>query len=226
MSAEISRADILGWDVRTWSPAVDRWSAAIAGRPAPLRCLEVGAGPGGPSAWLALQGHDVVCSNLTDAEASARPLHERLGVAARVEYREIDLSRTIPYRDEFDVVVFKSVLGGLGDLATARRAMDEIRAALRPGGVLLWAENIRGSWLHRAARALRGRTGAWRYPTLGELRELLDGFSAVDVHVGGVLAVLGPTERLRAGLAAVDRAAVDRVTPAGWHYMAYGTATR
>lgn len=224
-----TRADVLGWDVRTWSPALERWEREVGEAPPRLRCLEVGAGPGGPTLWLASRGHEVVCTNLANTEGQAAPLHRRFGVQDRVEYRDIDLREGLPYRDEFDVVVFKSVLGGLGDdLGFARDVIDEIRAALRPGGVLLFAENIRGGLVHRAARALayRVRGTSWRYPTLDELRGLVTRVGEADLAVGGVAAVLGPTERVRRVLAGADRAALDRLTPERWHYMAYGVARR
>lgn len=224
-----AHADILGWDVRTWSPALDCWAAAIGERAAPMRCLEVGAGPGGPSLWLASLGHEVVCTNLADTEAQAAPLHRRFGVGHRVEYRDIDLREGLPFRDDFDVVVFKSVLGGLGDdPAFARDVMAQIHAALRPGGHLLFAENTRGGMLHRGARRLayRIRRSSWRYPTLAELDGLLAGYRDVRMRVGGVAAVFGPTEGIRDVLARLDRAVLERLAPRDWHYMAYGTARR
>ncbi len=229
--------DVVGWDVRTWSRAVEFWEQALQafvsmGDDRSLDVLEIGAGPGGPSAWLAAKGHRVVTSNLDNTEQLARPLHERLGLADRIEYRDLDLLAGLPYRGAFDVVVFKSVLGGLGgeDSALARRAIAEIHAALKPGGLLLWAENLRGNVGHRLARGIayrvrRART--WHYLPLGRLRSLLTGaFVDVEVRVGGVLAVLGTSERARDRLARVDQAVLDRVLPASWHYMAYGSARR
>jgi SAM-dependent methyltransferase len=224
-----TRADILNWDVQTWSAALDEWEPVVRSAPPTLRCLEVGAGPGGPSLWLAEQGHDVVCTNLRQTREHALPLHERFDVDRRVEYRDIDLREGLPYRDEFDVVVFKSVLGGLGDdPAFARSVIAEIHAALKPGGVLLFAENIRGSIVHRAARSLayRVRGSSWRYPTLAELRGLLDIFDDLRLRTNGVAAVLGPSERIRTALAGLDAAGLVRLTPARWHYMAYGVARR
>lgn len=223
--------DIVGWDVRTWGPAVDAWERALESLPSgPLDVLEVGAGPGGPSLWLALKGHRVVTSNLGQTEAQARPLHERYGVADRIEYRDLDLTSGLIAPASFDVVVFKSVLGGLGsaDPALPAMALDAIRTALRPGGVLLWAENLRGNWLHRTARAVAYRirgVAIWQYLPLRRLRELLEArFTEVDMNVGGVLAVLGTSESARDRLARADQACFDRIVPASWHYMAYGSA--
>jgi len=227
---EPSPADVLGWDVRTWAPALHIWDRALTDLGgAPLRALEVGAGPGGPSVWLAMKGHRVLCTNLAATESMARPLAERFGVVDRIEFRDVDLLEGLPHREEFDVVVFKSVLGGLGDdPANARAVIEDLRLALRPGGLLLFAENIRGCWLHRLARraAMRARGTSWRYPTLRELREILGGFAEVELHTRGVLAVLGVRESQREALARIDEAVLDRVVPPALRYMAFGVARR
>lgn len=218
--------DIVGWDVRTWSKAVDFWQSQIDPAPPVLECLELGAGPGGPSLWLALQGHHVICSNQDSTEAFAGPLHARYDYPGTIEYRDVN-ARDIPYESQFDIVVFKSVLGGVGGAADQERTMAGILRALKPGGRLLFAENIRGTVMHRAARAAmnRRRHANWQFNPLHRMRELLSGFSSVELHTNGVLAVFGPSESQRRALAGADRALV-RITPEGWRYMAYGVATK
>jgi len=228
-------ADILGWDVRTWSRAVEAWQAplrraALRHPDRPLQTLELGAGPGGPSLWLAAQGHQVTCTNYDNTELLARPLHERYGVTDRIEYRDLDVLSAAPEADRYDVIVFKSVLGGLGgdDASRAATAMAWIFASLRPGGTLLFAENIRGTWGHRLARsvAYRVRGASWRFLPLRELRAHLAPFESVELTASGFLAVLGTTESARDRLARADEALFDRIVPASWHYMAYGSALR
>jgi len=228
-------ADIVGWDVRTWARAVEAWRRALARAEArqpgrPLEALELGAGPGGPSLWLTLKGHHVTCTNYDNTELLARPLHERYGVADRITYRDLDVLSSTPDSERYDVIVFKSVLGGLGgeDASRAAAAMAWIRASLRPGGTLLFAENIRGTWGHRLARriAYRVRGASWRFLPLSELRAHLAGFESVELAEGGVLAVLGTTESKRDVLAKVDQAFLDRIVPRSWHYMAYGSAMK
>lgn len=220
--------DVVGWDVRTWSTAFQFWDAALGAPVAPLRCLEVGAGPGGPSLWLALRGHRVVCSNYSDTESLARPLHERYGVTDMVEYRDVDVT-DIPWENEFDVIVFKSVLGGIGsDPGLAASAITQIHKALKPGGRLLYAENARGTVFHRLARtiAYRVRQARWRFLPVTELRGLLSIFASHELHTTGVAAMFGTSENARRRLAAIDDAVLIRVTPPGWRYVAYGVATK
>ncbi|WP_309620521.1 class I SAM-dependent methyltransferase [Salinibacterium sp.] len=217
--------DVLGWDVRTWSAAVEFWERALPPTATPLRCLEIGAGPGGPSLWLALRGHTVVCSNLANTAAMASPLHHEYGVSAQIEYRDIDVT-AVPYENHFDVVIFKSVLGGVGSLQG--EAMAQILRSLKPGGLLLFAENIRGTIFHRLARAIayRLRGTSWHYLSLAQMTSLLSGFSSVEIHTTGVFALFGNTESRRRKLASFDRHVANRLVPRSWKYVSYGSATK
>lgn len=223
-------ADVAGWDVGTWSTAVRFWEQAVEPMGGPLDVLEVGAGPAGPSLWLALQGHRVLTSNLDHTETLARPLHERHGVVDRVEYRDLDVA-SLPFADRFDLVVFKSVLGGIphGGRELQRGALQQIHRALKPGGRLIFAENLRGTPLHRIARTLAYRRRGvpkWQYLTLRDLREFLVDFRDVELRTTGFLALFGRSEEQRRSLARADDAFWNRAVPASWHYVVYGTAVK
>lgn len=219
--------DIVGWDVRTWSTAVEFWESQLGSSDAPLDAMEVGAGPGGPSLWLALQGHTVLCTNYHDAAGQARPLHERYGVSG-ITYQDVDAT-DIPFENQFDLIVFKSVLGGVGSQFEAQqRAVNGMLRALKPGGRLLYAENLRSTWLHRAARAIayRVRKSSWRFMSVKEMHTLLAGFESHELYTTGSLALFGVTEGQRRALAAVDDAVFNRLTPSRWRYVSYGIATK
>ncbi|MFM9877404.1 MAG: class I SAM-dependent methyltransferase [Rhodoglobus sp.] len=228
-SFEIPVSDILGWDVSTWSPALAHWSAAIATQDRPLECLEIGAGPGGPSLWLASLGNNVVCSNVSNSAELARPLHSRYPAIEGIEYSDVDALH-IPWVGRFDVIVLRSVLGGIhpADLPTLKLVIAEILVALKPGGRLLFAENVRGTVLHRLARAaaVGRRSGSLRYPSVAELRSILNGFSSSEIKTTGVLALFGIRESHRTALARADVALFNRLVPSTWRYVAYGSATK
>ena len=217
--------DIVTWDVRTWSTAALYWEAVLpTGRK--LRCLELGAGPGGPSLWLALRGNDVLCTNWQNTEEQARPLHERYG-ASGISYQDVDATK-IPFENEFDLIVFKSVIGGVGTKADQDAAMRGIHRALKPGGTLLFAENLRATIFHRLARAIayKVRGTSWRYVTVKELRPHLAQYASHDIRTTGFVSMFGPGERVRNVLAAADERVFNRIIPESWHYVSYGSATK
>lgn len=163
--------DILQWDVKSWSVALRFWESRVDWDRVDT-VLELGGKGGGLSLWAALKGKKTVCSDIKDVKISASALHEKYGVGHLVEYRDIDAT-DIPYENYFDLVVFKSVIGAVGrvnGIASQQKAFDQIHKVLRPGGVLIFAENLTASALHRK---LRGRdtswAGTWKYVTQKEL---------------------------------------------------------
>lgn len=195
----------------------------------PLDCLELGARGGGLTLWMARAGHRVICSDLEKSEGRARPLLERYGITSGVTYQDIDAT-AIPYDDHFDRIVFKSVLGGIGSndsIERQRCAVQSIHRALKPGGKLLFAENLAGSPLHEYLRRRFVQWGErWRYPTLAEMRGFLEPFRDVRYGTTGFLGTFGRSESQRSVLAALDDVALNRVVPEQWHYIVYGVATK
>ncbi len=221
--------DIVGWDIRTWSKAVVFWDQKIDSNRPGLKCLEIGAGGGGLSLWLALKGHRVVCSNVRDSEQRASGLHRKYGISPNVEYQDIDATN-IPYENHFDVVVFKSILGGIGrdSKALQQKAMEQVFKALKPGGRLLFAENNCGTKLHKLARevAWAARGSSWRYVSVADIKDYLKDYTSYELHTTGVAAVFGLTEQQRQSLTSVDEMILNRIFPKSWRYMIYGMAIK
>lgn len=68
-----------------------------------------------------------------------------------ITYQDIDATQ-IPYENEFDIIVFKSIIGGIGrndNKEIQQLVFNQIYKALKPGGQLLFAENLSASPLHR-----------------------------------------------------------------------------
>jgi SAM-dependent methyltransferase len=220
-------ADIIQWDVRNWSRAIAYWDRAVDW-PSVETCLEVGGGEGGLSLWMAAKGKHVICSDLKDTQLKAAPNHRRYGLDALVEYRDVDATN-MPFENHFDVIAFKSVLGGIGrgGKHVQQKVIDEILKALKPGGKLLFAENLVASKLHGMLRRRFVRWGRdWRYVTIAEMREFLRNYSHVELRTTGVLGTFGRSERQRRALGAFDQRVLNHLTPAGWQYIAYGTAQK
>lgn len=221
--------DIVQWDATNWAEALRYWERAIDWRGAARKCLELGAGGGGLSLWLALKGQDVVCSDLNGVGEKALELHDRYRVRPSIRYEAIDALR-IPYEGCFDVIVFKSMLGGIGrddNKARQAAAMSEIRKALRPGGKLLFAENLSGAPFHRWARQSFVAWGkSWRYVSIAEMKEFLMDFASFDLRTTGVMGLFGRTEGQRNALGWIDQACLKALVPPSCRYIAYGVATK
>jgi SAM-dependent methyltransferase len=224
------REDIVGWDVVNWSRALDFWESRPGFAPAGARALELGCGGnGGMSLWLATKGCRVLCSGYQGVQEAARTAHRAYGVERLIEYATVDAC-AIPYRGEFDLVCYKSMLGRIvedGPLEVARDVVAQILKALKPGGKLLFAENLAATRLHHALRQRWG-TGKnrWRYFTVEELIELHAGFAAFEHTTFGFTGCLGRTEGQRRLLGRLDGRLFDRSVPAGWRYILAGVATK
>ena len=217
--------EVLQWEVRSWARALPLWKRYLPAK-RPLRALGIGEREGGLCLWLACQGIDVVCSDLGPLPESTALLHARYGVTDRVEQAQADVTALDFPDGSFDVVVFKSVIGALGSKDAQVQALKEIHRVLRPGGVLLFAENLHGTSLHRW---LRKRFVAWdhywRYLDPVADRDLFQPFAKLDDGTTGLIANLGRTEGQRDLLARLDSVLAPLV-PSTQRTIWYGVAVK
>ena len=228
--------EYLKWDIATWQRALYHWDAVLerhleagaSARVGGLTALEVGARDGGLTLWLCEKGigAEVVCSDLPGPTEHAYELHRRYGVSPQVEYRILDACDLDVPDESFDVVMLKSVLGGIGEAggyAAIEQAMSELWRVLRPDGLLLFAENQLGSQLHQLGRrAARNWGGRWYYLSLTELDGLLSRYATSQVKTYGYFSCV---KNDFAPFAAMDRL-VCRTSCSPRHYMAYGHAVK
>lgn len=216
--------DVFQWEVRSWSRALPLWQAHLPPK-RPLQALGIGEREGGLSLWLALQGIHVVCSDLHDLPPATRSLHQRHLVTDKVAYAKADVT-ALPYADDsLDVVFFKSVIGALGTKERQALAIREMHRVLKPGGVLLFAENLTGTPLHRF---LRKRfvpwDRYWRYLHPRKDLDLFSPFATLHLRTTGLWANLGRTEAQRDLLARLDTLLIPLVPPSRrtiWYGVAY-----
>lgn len=223
------KSEIIEWDIGAWSKALEFWGRDSAGLVSGSNALEVGARNGGLSLYLALCGCNVVCSDLDLPGEAARALHRKHGVEKRVRYAAVDATN-IAFPDEsFDIVVFKSVLGGLaggGGAGRQQQAVSEMRRVLKPGGRLLFAENLRGSFLHMYARKTFISWGkGWRYIAAAEVKVFLSEFSEVKLATYGFFGAFGRSEVQRRFLGRID-AVVNPFISSRARYIVYGIAVK
>ncbi len=219
--------DILQWDVAGWTPALEFWEQKIPKDKGKLKCLELGCREGGLSLWLALKGHEVNASDLDDTSSVAQPLHLKYKLQ-NVSYHNIDAT-SIPFENYFDVIIFKSILGGIGRMGIEKQeeTIRQIYKALKPGGILLFAENLRATLLHEFFRKNFTRWGKeWRYISLDEMKKFLSIFNASEIKTTGFTSVFGRNENQKSFLNKIDRSVFNKIVPASWKYISYGIARK
>ncbi|SKA20419.1 Methyltransferase domain-containing protein [Chitinophaga eiseniae] len=211
------------WDVDSWSRAMKLWERGLNLAGDPKNALEIGGRRGGLSFFLAKEHEmDVVCSDLNNPCNYARPLHETFQVADKISYAAVDCTK-IPYDDDtFDVVVFKSVIGALGDLEKQKLAINEMYRVLKTGGVLLFAENLQATKIHMLLRKKLVRWSSyWRYLHIKDTSSFLSPFRVKEHRSTGFIAIFLPDGILRKVAAFTDKILCP-ILPSSFHYIVYG----
>jgi len=222
--------DSIYWDIVNWSKAIVFWESILKCVPNNAKVLELGCGAnGGLSLWLASKGYNVICSDHIEITDETKNIHKQYHLENRIEYKIID-ALSIPYSDYFDIICFKSVLGGIvrnNNLEVAEQVILQIQKALKLGGVLLFTENLSSSLLHKL---LRGRYGAlknnWRYFTTAEIKELFSKFNSFNYKTFGFTGCFGRNENQRRFFGRIDSEVFDKILPENLNYIISGIAEK
>lgn len=130
----------------------------------------------------------------------------------------------------FDIVAFKSVLGGIGGALGwegQKIEMGEMHRVLWQGGHLAFAENLTASPLHRFLHTRCVKWAArWRYISPAEMSELLGVFAARQLAFREVAAAFGRREWQRSILHLTDADVLEPLLPTRYRYIALGCATK
>ena len=220
-----SLKDIFQWEVRSWSRALTMWSKHLP-QHRPATAFGIGEREGGLSLWLAALGLEVTCTDLRPFPAETKALHQRYGVQDRIRYQQADAT-ALPIVDaSYDIVFFKSVIGALGTKEAQAKAIAEMHRVLRPGGVLLFAENLHGTALHGWLRKRYvSWSSYWRYLDCTEDRDLFNPFATLHDATTALFANLGRSEGQRDLLAQADGVLAPLV-PRSQHAIWYGAAIK
>jgi SAM-dependent methyltransferase len=218
--------DIIGWDVVNWSKAIEFWGNRINLKERNFKCLELGGIKGGLSLWLALLGNQVVCSDLENPVKEASVLLNKY--KAKATFEAIDATK-IPYENHFDVIAFKSILGGISrnnNQSLKKKTIDEIYKALNEHGILLFAENLQASMMHKFLRKHFIKWGhEWNYLKIEEIKELFSSFKHVNYITIGFFAAFGRNEKQRNFLGQIDQL-LNPIIPQKMKYIVIGIAEK
>ncbi|MBK7868049.1 MAG: class I SAM-dependent methyltransferase [Ignavibacteriales bacterium] len=212
--------DVIEWDVVNWSKCLPFFlenAGDIAGKEA----LAIGERHGGLSLWLSKQGANVISSDLNGVTPEAREMHKLYGVSHAIKYANADLT-SLSYPDNtFDIVMFKSVLGALRSIQNQQKGISEIYRVLKPGGTLLFAENLVASPLHTFLRRKFIKWATyWRYITIDETAILCQKFSSFTYLTAGFTGAFGRSEMQRSFLGKLD-SLFEKVVPEKNHYIIF-----
>lgn len=215
------QADIIQWDVKNWSKCLSFWNEHATLDPS-KKVLALGEREGGLSLYFALRGNEVICSDYNEMPEKTLQMHQEYSVSDRISYQKVDM-KAIPFEDaSIDIIVFKSVIGALGNAADQQQAMSEIYRVLKPGGTFLFAENLKGSRFHQWLRKKFVSWGErWRYISENEMKQWGNQYQTLFTKSYGVLALFGRSEKQRRFLARFG-AILLPLTPKNWRYILFG----
>lgn len=223
----------LGWDVVNWSRSLDFFNKELADFDFhSAKAVEVGCGAlsGGIGLWLASKGADVTStSNMDVAEATGKYFNDS-GLGDSYSFEIWDASK--PWQgDPVDIICFKSVLGGIRRAAgkeDLERFLSQVNSALKPGGLILFAENMAAGKFHQMMRAKFGAgRNEWYYFSFEELLRTLEDAGFADVRTGstGFTGAFGRSNWQRNLLGAVD-GIICPLIPQQLHYVGFGIAVK
>jgi ubiquinone/menaquinone biosynthesis C-methylase UbiE len=217
---------IIDWDVKNWSLVLNFWNRYSELTLPGCRALEIGSHKGGLSVYLANLGLRVVCSDIIPPSNHYRSIHQQMKPENYIKYAAVDAC-AIPFHDScFDIVIFKSVLGGLKTYVKQTTMMGEIYRVLKMGGELWFAENLISSRLHQSIRRVFVPWGnTWRYLSMHEVEELCRPFRSTYLKQYGFFGALGRLEWQRSILGSFDSIA-DVLIPNKWKYIVFGLARK
>jgi ubiquinone/menaquinone biosynthesis C-methylase UbiE len=222
MHMSVDNSVYFEWDVHNWSKGVPLWNEALKDKPFKT-ALELGSWNGGMSLWLARNYNlDILCTDLNSPEVRAKKLHDKYELKGSISYKAMNLLKLDLPDNSFDIVIFKSLLGAMLTYENQALAMKEIYRVLKPGGVFLFAENVRGTLVHMTARRLFAHYGrTWRYMHITELKRMMEEYSYSKIRTAGFCSILMPGKLKNIGQKIDDLIDRKNLLP-GMKYIAFG----
>lgn len=227
MTQSLTEKDILGWDVYNWSGALKYWETVLNSNKT-LECMELGANKGGLSLWLASKGHNVLCNDIRPVSEEVMQYHKQFNYKGKISYESFD-AVDIPYENKMDIIILKSVLGGVGRDGKSERiedAIHKIHKALKPGGLFLFAENLKATKFHSFFRRNFVHWAKdWNYMKKTDFEKYMSVFSKTEIRTTGFLGAFGFNEGSKTFLGKVDSIGFNSL-PGNMHYIIYGHAIK
>ena len=224
--SHINLKEYLAWDVQTWSEPLYYWQNIISQIDTKQKiALELGANKGGLSLWLSRNGFESICSDYNSDLKNAKEHHANH--VGNISYQDLDASN-LPFENHFDIIIFKSVLGGVSrnNPELLNQTFGSIYKALKPNGILLFAENTKASFLHQMARRYFVSWGkSWRYLSFREIEKNLRVFEEFEIRSTGFLCAFCTSNKLKTLVYPLDKI-ISKFLPKSNRYVCYGMAKK
>ena len=208
----------IGWDIVNWGQSLkflnknielDRINNALE--------IGVGSDSGGISIYLASKNINVLCTDYKDVNNSVIDIHRNYPFANLIEYGDMDILNINPmYKNKFDLVVFKSVLGGLdgnNHIRIAEKAIENLYECLNENGYLFFSENLAATRFHMYIRNNFGwgrNNRGWNYYKIEELISAINNkFEDFIYETKGFIGCFGRNETQKTILGNIDKYFLD-----------------
>ena len=219
------KKDIMGWDFFNWSKSLDFFDNNIDYKNI-KNVLELGANDqsSGYSLFFAKKGISTTCSSYLKTSNELIKRHEKYKLIKNIIYDSQDAQK-ITYIEKFDIICFKSMLGGIcknGNYDNAKNVFNQIYKALKPGGYLAFSENINATFLHKHFRR-KYISKSWYYFSQNELLNLMNSdFHYINSETVGFLGCFGRTELQKETISRLDENIFKNIIPKSWNYIYFG----
>ena len=121
------------------------------------------------------------------------------------------------------------MLGGIckkKNFNNAKIVFDQIYEALKPGGYLVFSENIKATFMHNYFRR-KYSSKSWYYFDQRELLNLMNSnFNYINSKTNGFLACFGRNEKQKRLIGEIDEKVFSQIIPASWNYIFFGVCQR
>lgn len=213
----------VGWDAVNWAKGLAFWEKRICLKDKDVLELGCGCKNGGLSLWASKLGSKTVCcSDYKSVTALTKRCHQVYN-CNNIRYELIN-ALDIPYSEKFDVIMFKSMIGGIcrENIGNVDIVLKNCAKALKTGGKMIFAENLASTKFHMWCRKkLKGMT--WHYFEKDELLGYINKanlFKVIDHAECGIVACFGRTEKQRRLLGHLDRF-FERIFPRNCRYIQF-----
>ncbi len=216
--------DIIGWDIGIWSKSLQFFDQNIDFKKI-NNALELGASSqsGGYSLYLSQKGIHTICSSHLHVNKKTKLIHGKYKSSQLIKYEKVDILN-IPYSNFFDLVCFKSVLGGIKRNFEPKKILEisfkQISKCLKNDGILIFSENITSTTVHKFFRKkFTIPVYGWHYFDIEELIKICDlSFHEVQNTTNGFITCFFP-DSLREMFSFFDNYIFCKVIPSKYHYV-------